>query len=128
TGDVRRKDALDARGVDALDAGVGPQDSRVVDERGDRPELTIAALEQSHDVALARHVGLNRGRRATTRHDAGDDAFGRITLFAKVDGDRIAARGGERGRGRADAATGAGDEQNRGWHDGSGRVQREHRV
>ena len=80
------------------------------DQRRHR-ELAVAIGEQPHHLGFDGDVGLQGDGATAGRGDLRDDGVCGVAPDPVVDGDRVAASGGEAGGRAADATTAAGDEK-----------------
>ena len=113
------ENAVEARGVDLIEARLAFDGAGVVDERGDGAELVGGGVEEADYVVFVADVGLNRDRGALFLVDGVDDFFGGFAVAEIVDADAVSAGGGEVGGGGSDAAACAGDDEDL-WSGGHG--------
>jgi hypothetical protein len=116
--DVDGEDAVEAGGVHGVETGLTFDDAGVVDQGGDGSEAAVGGIEKADDVGFGADVGLDGYGCASFLLDRGYDLIGGALLTEIVDADVESAGGGELGGGGSDAAAGAGDEQDLGWHGG----------
>src|ERR1039457_804766 len=109
-GDIHLEHAPDRSSIEAVEASGAPGDAGVVDQRGDRPEFEIDALEQLDHVVLDRGVRLHHDRLAAARADLGHDRFGTLLVLQVIHAYRVAALGCELRRRRAYAAARSGNQ------------------
>src|SRR5262249_42753860 len=86
-------------------------DTGVVDQAGERPELAVERRKETQYVALERHVGLQRDRRRALRAQLVDQRARRRLVAGIVDGQRIAALRTHARSGSADATAAASDQR-----------------
>ena len=112
--DVDGEHALDAGAAHLVHARRHVHHAGVVDQTAERRDVgagqPVELHEHRHRLGLIGHVGLQQhGAPAQRTHVSGHGLGGGV--LAVVDGHVPAARRGQPGRGCADAAAGAGDEQ-----------------
>jgi hypothetical protein len=110
--DVGGEDAVQAGGVNLVEAGLAFDDAGVVDEGGDGAELARGLIEEADNFLFAADVGLEGDGGASGVADGGDYFFGGGQVAVEVDADVESAGGGALSGGGSDAAAGAGDEEN----------------
>src|ERR1019366_604746 len=106
---VHLEHAPDRAGVEAVESPGASGDAGVVDERGDRPEFEIDALEQPDHFVFVRGVRLHQDRAAAAGADLGHYLVGTLFVLEVVHAYRVAALGRELRRRRADAAARTGN-------------------
>ena len=108
--DIDREHALQARDADFIDARLHIDDTGVVDQARQRAELGVDAREHRQHRGFVGNVGGNDDRAPAERTDLRGHGLGRVQIARAVDGHVPALPGAGDGRGSADAAAGAGDE------------------
>ena len=103
--DVEGEEALNAGGVEGVEACLGFECGGVVDQGGEAAEFGVDLFEEGEDAGFGGEVGLDGDG-----VDFGGELFGDLAVVGIVDGDFIAAGGGEAGGGGTDAAGAAGDD------------------
>src|SRR5690606_7908847 len=82
----------------------------VVDQRGDRAELFVDALEQLDDLILDAGIGAYGDGLGAQGTDLAENIFGGLVVGVVVDADAVALVRGQQRGGGADAAAGTGDD------------------
>ncbi|MNH23168.1 hypothetical protein D3C79_830550 [compost metagenome] len=95
-----------------LDPALLADGTGVIDQRGDRPQLGIDALEQLDDLVLDTDVGLDRNGLGAQFTDLGQHPLGGLVVTQVVDADAVTGACGQARGGGANAAAGAGDHDN----------------
>ncbi|MNS84823.1 hypothetical protein D3C72_1186610 [compost metagenome] len=124
--DVGLHDLEQAEFGHVLDPALLADGACVVDQRGDRAELFVHALEQLDDFILDTGVGAYGDGLGAQGADLAEDVLGGLIVGVVVDADAVALAGGQQRRGGTDAAAGTGDDDDF-LHGSANRLEREHR-
>ena len=103
------KHPLKARHIHALDPRIRRDDARVVDQRVQGWAFAVNKFKQGLHLIGLRHIGRHTPCVSASSLDVFDHGLGRGLVTGVIDANGVALLGQQTGRGRANAATAAGD-------------------